>query len=378
MAETIDRGMAPAPAPLMPPVHDGLAIASLVSAFFIPPLGIVFGHMSHHVAKQAHRVRSGIATAGLVFGYLFTAIGIIVAIVVAAAASSVPSVSVQPTAPAQTNAPAATVPTPTPTPTDTTTGPIGTTFTVTSSDGTSYDVTLDQVKQNVYPGAYETPQTAGDHFAAAQFTIKGDTGATSDDANSDANAIGSDGQEYQFSASVSTLPDFSYGQYHVSAGQSVKGWVAFELPPGVTVASVQWAPSFNGTAATWTVPVTASAQAPAAPAPAPQLTDIGSGVYVNADTSAPFALNVVSAWQASGDAASGATSDVITVYSPVTGQSYAMTYQVGGSGTVTATGGDNAYVQFQKLGLYRPPRRAPPDVAAMRSGQRPDVKAGPR
>ena len=83
MAGTINQGMAPAPTPLMPPVHDGLAIASLVSAFFIPPLGIIFGHISHHVSKQAHRARSGIATAGLVLGYLFTAIGIIVAIVVA-------------------------------------------------------------------------------------------------------------------------------------------------------------------------------------------------------------------------------------------------------------------------------------------------------
>jgi hypothetical protein len=33
------------------------------------------------------------------------------------------------------------------------------------------------------------------------------------------------------------------------------------------------------------------------------------------------------------------------VYSPVTGQSYAITYTVVG-GTVTATGGNDAYVQF--------------------------------
>lgn len=256
MAGTIDRGMAPAPTPLMPPVHDGLAIASLISAFFIPPLGIVFGHMSHHVAKQAHRARSGIATAGLVLGYLFTAIGIIVAIVVAAAASSVPSVSAQPAAPAQTNAPATTAAptTAAPSPSQSAlTGPVGTTFTVTASDGSSYEVTLDQVTQNAAASPYETPQNAGDHFAAAQFTIKGDSGSTSDDANSDANAIGSDGTLYPFAAASLTVPNFSSGMFNVGPGQSVKGWVAFELPSGVTVASVQWAPSFNGSAATWTV-----------------------------------------------------------------------------------------------------------------------------
>jgi hypothetical protein len=137
------------------------------------------------------------------------------------------------------------------------TGGIGTTFTITTTDDSgnaaSYDVTLDKVDQSVYPGAYETPQTAGDHFAAAEFTIKGDTGSTSDDANSDASALGPDGTQYQFSASVNSLPEFNSGLFNVGPGQSVKGWVAFELPAGVTVASVQWAPSFNGSAATWTV-----------------------------------------------------------------------------------------------------------------------------
>lgn len=253
MAGTIDKGMAPAPAPLMPPVHDGLAIASLICAFFIPPLGIVFGHMSHHVAKQAHRARSGIATAGLVLGYLFTAIGIIVVIVVGAAASSTPSVSAPPTArtyaPPTTAAPTTAAPSPSQ---SALTGPIGTTYTVTAGDGTAYTVTLDQVSQNINPGAYETPQNAGDHYAAAQFTITGTSGSTADDANSDAAAIGSDGQQYSY-ASIVSLPTFSYGEFHVSPGISVKGWVAFELPPGVTVASVQWAPSLTGSAATWTV-----------------------------------------------------------------------------------------------------------------------------
>ncbi len=106
MAGTIDRGAAPAPAPPAPVQHDGLAIASLICAFFIPLLGIVFGHVSRHLAKKEHRPKSGIALAGLILGYIFTAVGLIVAIAVGAAVStSTTAVSAQSTAPTQTSAP---------------------------------------------------------------------------------------------------------------------------------------------------------------------------------------------------------------------------------------------------------------------------------
>jgi hypothetical protein len=111
MAGTMDKGTAPAPP--APVQHDGLAIASLICAFFIPPLGIVFGHVSRHMAKKEHRPKSGIALAGLILGWIFTAItaiGIIVAIAVGAAVSSTPSSSVQSPVPSQTSAPATTAP----------------------------------------------------------------------------------------------------------------------------------------------------------------------------------------------------------------------------------------------------------------------------
>ena len=38
----------------LPSEHDGFAIASLVTAFFLPILGIIFGHLSNHRAKLAH------------------------------------------------------------------------------------------------------------------------------------------------------------------------------------------------------------------------------------------------------------------------------------------------------------------------------------
>ena len=76
---------------------------------------------------------------------------------------------------------------------------------------------------------------------------------------------------------------------------------------------------------------------PAAPAPASSLHNVGNSVWASASTSDAFAWNVVSAW----DGVPG----VKYVYSPVTGQTYAMTYQLAG-GYVIATGGNGAYVQF--------------------------------
>ena len=77
----------------------------------------------------------------------------------------------------------------------------------------------------------------------------------------------------------------------------------------------------------------------AAPAPA-GLTSCGSGVFAGSSTSCPFAENVAAAYGGDGGP------DVENVYSPVTGQSYAMTYVIAGAGTVIATGGNGAYVQF--------------------------------
>ena len=78
--------------------------------------------------------------------------------------------------------------------------------------------------------------------------------------------------------------------------------------------------------------------APAAAQPASALRYVGNGIYAGPNTSDAFAQNVVSAWSG--------TPGVAYVYSPVTGQTYAMTYQIAGAGTVIATGGNGAYVQF--------------------------------
>ena len=98
----------------LPPEHDGFAIASLVTAFFLPILGIIFGHLSNHRAKLAHRAKSALAVACLVLGYLFTAVtALIIVIAVAVAGSTTPSVSAN-AAPPASSAPASPPPRPRP------------------------------------------------------------------------------------------------------------------------------------------------------------------------------------------------------------------------------------------------------------------------
>jgi hypothetical protein len=167
-----------------------------------------------------------------------------------AAAAAAATFTPPPAAPATPAAPTSAAPV--------TTGPLGTTFVVTSTDDngnqTSYQVTLVKVDQRAGLGQYESLDNPSDHMAAARFTITGVTGQSSDDANSDANAIGSDTTEYQSSyVSVSDGPNFNEGEFKAGPGQTVSGWVSFEVPSGQQVASLQWAPGVDGAAATWTL-----------------------------------------------------------------------------------------------------------------------------
>jgi len=66
------------------------------------------------------------------------------------------------------------------------------------------------------------------------------------------------------------------------------------------------------------------------------------GISVNSVTSCPFAENVESAWDSSGDSGSG----TVTAYSPVTGQTYTMYCTPSDTGYEVCTGGNNAYVEF--------------------------------
>lgn len=58
-----------------------LAIAALVCAFLIAPLGIVFGHMSLSQIRRTGEEGRGMALAGLIIGYVATALAIVLIVV---------------------------------------------------------------------------------------------------------------------------------------------------------------------------------------------------------------------------------------------------------------------------------------------------------
>jgi hypothetical protein len=70
---------------------DGAAIASLISAFFIPLLAIILGHVSRGQAKRRGLQPSAVATWGTVLGYVFTGLTVLVVILLVATAAKVGS-----------------------------------------------------------------------------------------------------------------------------------------------------------------------------------------------------------------------------------------------------------------------------------------------
>jgi peptidyl-prolyl cis-trans isomerase B (cyclophilin B) len=59
---------------------NGLAITSLVCAFVFAPLAILFGHISLSQIKRSGQDGRGLAIAGLILGYLFTVLGVVLII----------------------------------------------------------------------------------------------------------------------------------------------------------------------------------------------------------------------------------------------------------------------------------------------------------
>jgi hypothetical protein len=140
------------------------------------------------------------------------------------------------------SAPAASAPASKP---DPMTGPVGTSFTVTTQDSNgnavSYHIAAKQVLDPASGADQYTTPDAGKRFVGVQLTMTGATGYSHDDANSDAVIVGSNGQTYMpdFS-SISAGTNFNSGDFSVSAGQRATGWVTFQLPKGVSAASIQW------------------------------------------------------------------------------------------------------------------------------------------
>jgi hypothetical protein len=135
------------------------------------------------------------------------------------------------------------------------TGPLGTTYTSTSTDGTSYSFTLTTMTD---PGkaasSYESPD-AGNRYVAARFVLKGITGTTSDDVYSLADLVGNNDQTYQPDfANVKGCTSFNSGSFKLTPGHQAIGCIMFQVPKGIKVVSIQWGSSFSDNPpATWTV-----------------------------------------------------------------------------------------------------------------------------
>jgi TRAP-type C4-dicarboxylate transport system permease small subunit len=79
------QGYAQAPAPAK---TNSLAIAALVSSFFISLLGVILGHIALNQIKTTGEGGRGLAIAALIIGYVSMALAVVIIVIMAAAAAS--------------------------------------------------------------------------------------------------------------------------------------------------------------------------------------------------------------------------------------------------------------------------------------------------
>ena len=129
-------------------------------------------------------------------------------------------------------------------------GVVGASFSLNDGSGNTYQVTLVKV---IDPAS--TPGS-GKRVVGLVFRIKG-TGGTlqGEDADRDAVMVGANGQDYQSDLKgVAGYGHFDDGAIQLSAGETVTGAVAVQVPSSVPVSTIQWtALSGNGPMVEWIV-----------------------------------------------------------------------------------------------------------------------------
>jgi hypothetical protein len=190
---------------------------------------------------------------------LGSAFGLLVVLIVVIAVTSAPSITKPSTPVAAPATPAQATPaaTPTPTPTPSLSGPVGTTYKVTDGSGNVMTVTLTKMIDPAQGADQFSTPNNGYRFVGAVFTLDGVSGTFSDDANSDATLVGSNGQSYTADFdSIAGFTNFNSGEYNLTPGVRSVGAVTFQVPVGVSASAIQWSGSggFGGAPATWTLP----------------------------------------------------------------------------------------------------------------------------
>jgi hypothetical protein len=122
---------------------------------------------------------------------------------------------------------------------------IGSYFDVQDGSGDTYRVTLDKIIDPAHGADQFTQPDNAKRFVGAVFTILAVNGSPSnEDSNSDAAIVGSNGQTYTADfSSIAGYTNFNNGQINVAQGEKATGAVTFQLPTGVKVSKVQWAPA---------------------------------------------------------------------------------------------------------------------------------------
>jgi hypothetical protein len=247
------QGKAPAEA-------DGFAIAALVCGFLAPLLGIIFGHISNHRAKLAHRAKSGVAIAGLILGYLFTGlITMIIAIAVASASStttvsnagpaSPPASSTPATPPPASSQPAAPTTPATPPPAPTTNLAPGMSIHVGSQDGTyNGTVIIDSISKSTAPADQYGSGPQNGVFVIAKVTMTADAGQQLEVSSLDFYALvhgqhydEGNGNSYDALSSVNS----ELQSTTLNGGESTTGYIVFDLPTNTHGGTIIYSP-FTG------------------------------------------------------------------------------------------------------------------------------------
>jgi len=121
---------------------------------------------------------------------------------------------------------------------------IGSTLSFEDSTGNPYSVRLIKTIDPARGADQYTRPIPGTRFVAAVFTIT-DTGThkISDDANSNASVTGSNDESFLSEPdSLADCTNFNGGTYQLAPHQSQTGCVAFQIPNGVTMSTVEWSP----------------------------------------------------------------------------------------------------------------------------------------
>jgi hypothetical protein len=133
--------------------------------------------------------------------------------------------------------------------------PVGTVYKVYDSHGNVMTVKLTNVIDPAQGVDQSSTPNNGFRLVGAVFTLSGVSGTFSDDANSNATIVGSNGLSYTASAnSIAGVTNFN--NYILTPGVHSVGAVTFQIPTGIKVSAIQWSADggFGGAPVTWTLP----------------------------------------------------------------------------------------------------------------------------